>query len=264
MTDPDRTASLTIDVDDVHPPRPGDEDCIALMQKQIHRLQKLAGLGTMSAILAHEFNNLLTPIIGYVQAAQQRDDPRFTATALEKTLAHARHAAGLCAKVLGMASDDTSAPIPTDLRPLVEDALECLGRDPLRDGIVVSIEVSPTLQARINPAAVRQVLFNLLLNARQAMLDRRGTLAITAQRAGDRLVRLSVRDSGPGIAPDLLPRIFEPFVTTKSRADRPDRAGLGLGLYVSRQLVEECGGKLTVESRPGHGATFTLWLPAAG
>src|SRR5262249_3391766 len=117
--------------------------------------------------------------------------------------------------------------------------------------------------ARINPAAIKQVLFNLLLNAREAMANGHGSVTIAGQRAGEGMVRLSVRDSGSGISPEALPHIFEPFYTTKSRADRDDRGGLGLGLYVSKQLVEEGGGKLTVESKPGDGATFTLWLPAA-
>jgi len=264
MSQQTKTAgNLTIDAEEVQAALSGVEDRVALLQRQVQRLQKLAGLGTMSAVLAHEFNNLLTPIIGYVQAAQQRQDAKFTATALEKTLSHARHAAGLCAKILGMASDETTAPASTDLRPLVEDAMECLGRDLTKEGIEIAIEVSPTLQARINPTSIKQVLFNLLLNARQAMLERRGMLTVTAQRVGDHMVRLSVRDNGPGIKAEAIERIFEPFFTTKSRAGRPDRGGLGLGLYVSRQLVEEGGGKLTVESTPGEGATFTLWLPAA-
>ena len=142
MREPTGTAgSLAIDGDEVQAALSGVEDRIALMQKQVQRLQRLAGLGTRAAVLAHEFNNLLTPIIGYAQAAQERRDPSFTAIALEKTLMHARRAAELCARVLGMASDETVPQATTALRPLVEDGIECLGRDMKKDGIEVTVDV---------------------------------------------------------------------------------------------------------------------------
>jgi signal transduction histidine kinase len=256
--------SLAIDPGEVQIDRLGIERRFALLEKQIQRLQKLAALGTMSAVLAHELNNLLTPILGFCQMAAERKDERTTAAAIEKTLSYGRHAAALCQKIMGMATDEADeAPAVTELRPLVEDAVECVARDFSKDGIAVAVEVAPGLAARVHAASIKQVLFNLILNARQAMIERRGHLTITAQRCGDHMVRLSVRDSGPGIAAELLPKIFEPFFSTKTRSDRPDRRGLGLGLFVSKKLVEESGGKLTVESTPGDGATFTLWLPPA-
>lgn len=254
--------SLAIDPNEVQIDRPGIERRFELLEKQIQHLQKLAALGTMSAVLAHELNNMLTPILGFCQMAIDRKDERAMASAVQRTLTYGRHAADLCQKIMGMATDEASDhPAVTLLRPMVEDAIECLARDLSKDGISVAIEVAPTLAARVHAASIKQVLFNLILNARQAMIDRRGHLTITAQRCGEHVLRLSVRDSGPGIAPELLPRIFEPFFSTKTRSDRPDRRGLGLGLYVSKKLVEESGGKLTVESTPGEGATFTLWLP---
>lgn len=256
--------SLAIDPGEVQIDRPGIERRFALLEKQVQRLQKLAALGTMSAVLAHELNNLLTPILGFCQMAIERKDERTMTAALQKTLSYGQHAAGLCRKIMGMATDDAGdQPTVTLLRPMVEDAVECMARDLSKDGIATIVEVAPTLAARVHAASIKQVLFNLILNARQAMMDRRGHLTIVAQRCGDHMVRLSVKDSGPGIAPELLPRIFEPFFSTKSRSESPDRRGLGLGLFVSKQLVEESGGKLTVESPPGEGATFTLWLPPA-
>ncbi len=256
--------SLAIDPGEVQVDRASVERRLALLEKQIQRLQKLAALGTMSAVLAHELNNLLTPILGFCQMAAERKDERTMASAIERTLTYGRHAADLCQKIMGMATDDANEhAAPTPLRPLVEDAVECMARDLSKDGISIAIEVAPTLAARVHAASIKQVLFNLILNARQAMIDRRGHLFITAQRCGEHMVRLSVRDSGPGIAPETLTKIFEPFFSTKTSANRPDRRGLGLGLFVSKQLVEESGGKLTVESTPGDGATFTLWLPPA-
>ncbi len=232
------------------------------LQLQVRRLQKLAAMGTMSAVLAHEFNNLLTPIVGYAQHALQQSDADRMRTALEKTLAHAQRAALLCAKVMGMACDDRMGPEPTPLRPLMEDTIACLGRDLEKDGIEARIDVDPGLVARVHAASLQQALFNLVLNARQALLGRRGRMEIAARRSPEGDLLIGVRDNGPGIRPEMIESIFEPFFTTRNRPDRPDRRGLGLGLTISRQLIEELGGRLTVESRYGHGAEFTIRLPA--
>lgn len=233
------------------------------LQRQIQRLQKFAAMGTMSAILAHEFNNLITPVIAYSEYALRANDAALMQSALDKTLKHARRAADLCRRILGMACDDQMGPVPTRLRPLVVDAVECLARDLEKDCIDVSIDVDDAMSARIHAASIQQVLFNLILNARQAMLGRRGRLVIRAECGSDDRILLHIADNGPGIKADVIEEIFEPFYTTKSRHDRPDRRGLGLGLTISRQLAEENGGTLTVQSRYGHGATFTLALPAA-
>lgn len=224
------------------------------------RLQKLAAMGTMSAMLAHEFNNLLTPLIGHAQMALQRRDAAQMATALERVLRQARRAASLCDKILGMARDDGGAIDRAPLRQIAEDALDCLARDLQRDGIEVEIDIDPALCVRCVPAAIQQVLYNLLVNARQAMLDRGGRLSLAAEPTADGHVRLDVSDTGPGIDPAVLPRLFEPFFSTKGEADRPDRRGLGLGLTISRQLVSESGGELSVTSARGVGTTFTITL----
>ncbi len=255
--------TLSLDPSEVQSDPRGLERRFALLERQIQRLQKLAAMGTMSAALAHEFKNLLTPIVGYAQAGRARGTVEAMSASLERIERIARRGGEVCGKIVAMSGDDGGAPAPTALRPLVDDALDCLGRDLARDGIAIAIEVAPDLRARAHAASIQHVLFNLLINARQAMLKDKGHLTITAQRVGDHMVRLSVRDTGPGIRPEHLPRLFEPFFSTKTRGDEPARRGLGLGLTVSKQLVEQSGGRLTVESTPGAGATFTLWLPAA-
>jgi len=95
------------------------------------------------------------------------------------------------------------------------------------------------------------------------MLGRRGSLTIDAEPVAGGRVAVHVRDSGCGIREEDLPRIFEPFFSTKQYADRPDKRGLGLGLTICRDIVEEHGGELTVESKLGEGTTFTLTVPAA-
>ncbi len=239
------------------------ETRLASMQTQIQRLQRLASLGTMSAMLAHEINNILTPILSYAQYALQQNDTDLMRTALDKTLSNARRMAALCERVLGLASEDDKGPRDQALLPLVTGAVESLGRGLERDNIELTVDLPEDLTAHVHGGHLQQVLFNLVLNARQAMLGRRGRLTISGGSAESGRVTLTIADNGPGIRSDDLDRIFEPFFTTKHHHDRPDRRGIGLGLTICRQLIEDMGGSIVVESRPGRGATFTLDLPAA-
>jgi len=241
----------------------GLEQRMADLQHQVERLQRLASLGTVSAMLAHEFNNILTPIVSYCGYAMQRQDPELMRTAVEKTHKNAQRLTTLCNRILGMAVDDQMGPTETALLPLARDAVECLGRDLDKDDITVSVDVAEDLKARATAGSLQQVLFNLVINARQAMLDRPGALRISARRTDDGRVVIDVSDTGCGIKPENLERIFEPFFTTKEHENRPDRRGIGLGLHVCKQLMEEQGGGIAVRSKPGEGTTFTLTLPAA-
>jgi signal transduction histidine kinase len=111
-----------------------------------------------------------------------------------------------------------------------------------------------------DPNQLQQVLINLLMNALEATLPG-GHVQVTAApraEAGRPGVRFGVADTGPGIPPDVLPRVFEPFFTTK-----PPGQGTGLGLAICRDIVKEHGGEIQVESQPGAGTTFTVWLPEA-
>jgi signal transduction histidine kinase len=125
------------------------------------------------------------------------------------------------------------------------------------EGIDVRLQFDPELPcAAVDPAQLGQILLNLLSNALQAMGEGgHGTLTVTGEQRPDGRVCLTVADSGPGIAPDVIPRIFEPLFTTKAR-------GLGLGLWVSRTLAHANGGDLAVTSRPGDGARFLLTMPS--
>jgi len=121
-------------------------------------------------------------------------------------------------------------------------------------GVELIREIEPGLPAvRADRDQILQVLLNLVRNAVEAMPDG-GPVRVTARREGEAVV-FSVTDSGPGISPEDLPRVFEPYFTTKE-------GGTGLGLAIARRIAEEHGGRLDLESTPGRGATFTLRLPA--
>lgn len=241
----------------------GLEQRMGLLQKQVEQLQRLAALGTISTMLAHEFNNILTPIVSYCGYALQRGDADLMRTAVEKTHSNAQRMTRLCGKILGMAVDDQMGPIDTVLYPLVCDAVECLGRDLEKDNITLAIDVPQDLKARATAGSLQQVLFNLVINARQAMLDSAGQLRISARQTDDAKVVIEVADNGPGIKPEHIDRIFEPFFSTKGHENKRDRHGIGLGLHICRQLMQEQGGSIGVKSEFTKGATFLLTLPAA-
>jgi len=236
------------------------EDHLAKLQNQLVRAQRLASLGTMASMIAHEFNNLLTPVVSYAQYALTQQDPDLWRKALERAFESGRKAAEVAQELLSF-SRGTGKGDASDVPAVVESAIRSLGRDLAKDNIQLRLELAPA-RAAISPHLLQQVLFNLILNARQAMLGRPGRLHVSAAAEAGR-VSITVRDSGPGIPPDILPRIFDPFFTTKGKADRPDLQGSGLGLAISKQIVAEAGGEIAVESRPGEGACFTIILPAA-
>lgn len=230
------------------------------LQRQVQRLQRFASLGTVSTILAHEFNNLLTPILSYCQYAQTQSEPELLKKAVAMAYKNSQRLSTLCGKILGMASDDLMGPVDTEIRPLLDDAASCLGRDLGKEDIEVTLDAAPNLRARAHAGSLRQVLFNLVLNARQAMLDRGGRLRLSARQREGGGVEITIADTGCGIRAEDLEHIFEPFFTTKGH-EHDDRRGLGLGLYITRQLMEEQGGTISVQSRRGSGTTFTLTLP---
>ena len=221
---------------------------VAQLGKQLRQAQKLASLGTMSAMLAHEFNNLLTPIVSYSQYALRKNDPDLIRSAAERAFTQATRVVELCERILGLAAGDEQQIAPVNLARLIDDSLKCLGRDLAKDNITVAVEIDPTLAIAANANLMQQVFFNLILNARQAMLGRPGRLTITAKPQGS-AVTVAVADTGAGIKPDDLTRIFEPFFSTKRNADRPDKGGVGLGLAVCRDIVQEQIGRASCRER---------------
>lgn len=232
------------------------------LRKQLRETQRLAALGTMSAMVAHEFNNLMTPVISYAQYAMEKGDEALMKRAVEKSLQQAKRASHMCDRILGLASQQHLGPGPVDLAPLVTDTIASLGRDLGKDGIQLRVNVPEEMRLRANAGQLQQVLFNLILNARQAMLGKPGTMTVSAEPTADSRVALRVKDTGCGIKPEDMQKIWEPFFTTRRQGDRPDQRGIGLGLTICKDIIEEQGGAIAVESQPGMGTTFTITLPA--
>jgi signal transduction histidine kinase len=244
------------------------------MQAQLDRLreqlcesQRLATIGTIAAVIAHEFNNLLTPIVSYSQFALQsaqsdKPDQELIKKALNKAFQSSSKAGKICTSMLGLARGESAFGQVT-IQELVDETLSVLARDPAKDGIALRVQVQPGLSVSGDPVQLEQVLLNLLINARQAMLGGRGgSITIRAQlteNGGE--VRLQVIDTGPGIPEKLLPKIFQPFFTTKGTTRKGETRGTGLGLAICKEIVEHHKGRIVVQSEVGRGTTFSIYLP---
>jgi signal transduction histidine kinase len=236
-----------------------------VLQSQVEKLQPLAMIGSASSMIAHEINNLLTPLGNYAELAlQHQDDRDLVEKALRKAVMSCQRASKVMQSMMAMAHGRTQDKVTAFLKPLIEDVFACLARDFSRDGITVKIEVPEDLEVHAVTVQLQQVVMNLVLNAREAMLDRGGTLTIRAQSL-DEAVILEVRDTGSGIPAETLERIFEPFFSTKHPAGRPGECfGTGLGLALCKTVVDAHNGHLCVRSKPGGGTLFRISLPKPG
>jgi signal transduction histidine kinase len=245
------------------------EQQLSVLREQVMQTQRLATIGTIAAVIAHEFNNLLTPVISYSQvalASAQSDSPdmELIKKALAKSFAGATKAGKVCASMLGLARGESEQTI-VNVQSLVDETLLVLARDPQKDGIALRVQVQPGLKVKGDAVQLEQVLLNLLINARQAMLGRvtgsAGSITIKASATDDRHVRISITDTGPGIADNHKVKIFEPFFTTKGTTQNGEQRGTGLGLAICRQIIDHHCGRIEVASEVGRGTTFTLVLP---
>lgn len=237
-----------------------------LLREQLTESQRLATIGTIAAVIAHEFNNLLTPIVSYSQFALQsaesdKPDMELIRKALSKSYQSSSKAGRICASMLGLARGESSLG-QVSVQQLVDETLAVLARDPKKDGIALRVQVQPELRVHGDPVQLEQVLLNLLINARQAMLGRGGSITIKAQPIEGEEVRIQVIDTGPGIPEKLMPKIFEPFFTTKGTARKGEAKGTGLGLAICKEIIEHHQGRIEVQSEVGKGTTFNIHLPA--
>jgi two-component system, NtrC family, sensor histidine kinase PilS len=225
------------------------------MEEAMARSARLADLGGVAAGLAHELRNPLASISGCVellraQAASDEEGGRLMEIVLRET-------ARLDQLVSDFLQFSRPAPLkrePVDLALLLSETLDVFAHDPVAAGLEVARALVPA-PAECDADRIRQVAWNLLLNAAQAMKGRgSGRITVHSGPAGGGQVTFSIEDDGPGIAAADLERIFLPFYTTKER-------GSGLGLANVHRVIDAHGGRIGVESEPGRGARFQVWLP---
>ena len=212
--------------------------------------------------IAHEVNNVLTPILAWVQAAQRSNDPELEKKALSVMMRNGEMLSAMCDRVLTIGAATSVSREFVSVRTAIDEAVASLCRDLSKDCIGLSVDADGSVMVWADALQLRQVLFNLFLNAREAMLaDRRGRLKISARRDGD-TVTIEIRNTGASIPAELLPHVFEPLQTSKSSQGNGRQRCSGLGLALCRDLVGENGGTISVASEPEAGTTFTIKLPA--
>ncbi len=234
---------------------------VAAMQQQVIEAQRLSALGELVSTTTHEFNNVLMTILNYAKMGVRHQDPALRDKAFQKILAAAERAAKITNSVLGVARNRSQSFEPTDLAALIEESLVLLERELSKYRISIETELGKVPPARAVGNQIQQVLLNLMINARQAMPEGgRLMLKLTHDAQGD-TVDLTIRDTGRGIAAEKLPRIFEPFFSTKQGPDASGKGGSGLGLSACRNIIELHRGRIRVESRVGVGTAFIIKLP---
>lgn len=243
------------------------------MELQLRQAQKFQALGTLAGGIAHDFNNILSIVMGFTQliadATPKGSLPHDYGHEIIKAV---NRAADLVRQILTFCRSRERNPVPIMIEPLAKEAVKML-----RASLPSSIEIRTTIKVPgwilADPTQIFQILLNLASNGAHAMKDRGGVLEIVVQEtdtdpavgspghpslAPGRYVRIEVGDTGTGMAPEILERIFDPYFTTKEPGE-----GTGLGLSVVQGIVRSHRGEVLVESVPGQGSRFFVYIPRA-
>lgn len=241
------------------------------LESQLRQAHKMQAIGTLAGGIAHDFNNILTVILGYTELAmRQGGQNEALERHLQDVLTAGQRAKDLVRQILTFSRQTELEYTPIQLHPLINEGLQML-RATLPSTIAIRQAIAPDAGTVLaDPTQIQQVLLNLCTNAAHAMRETGGVIEVRLEpvdisigrltvsldlKAGP-YVRLTVRDTGPGMAPEIIEHIFDPFFTTKDTGE-----GTGMGLAVVHGIVTGHGGALTVESAPGQGATFAVYLP---
>jgi PAS domain S-box-containing protein len=242
-----------------------------LLEKQLQQAQKMEAIGTLAGGIAHDFNNILSGILGYTEISLHRaGDNVYLKRNLTRILDGCHRAKELVKNILTFSRNNDEKVEPLEIQIIVKEALKLL-----RASIPSTVEFKQRIHPRsiiviARPTQIHQVIMNLCTNAAQAMQPGGGLLEVCLETvemtsgqcesnpglAPGLYCCLTVRDTGEGIDPDNLERIFEPYFTTKEQT-----GGTGLGLSVVHGIVTSIGGTVTVQSQPGDGALFAIHLP---
>lgn len=242
------------------------------LQEQLYQAQKLDTLGALAGGIAHDFNNILAVILGFTELALARGSDEGMRHMHQQVLTASRRGRELVSRILSFSRFHHPERVPTALTDVIADAARFI-RATLPSTITVDTDLPASCPpALIDPNQLHQVLLNFATNGAHAMRDHHGTFTLRLATETLRELRpaatgmiapgtyhvISASDTGYGMDVAVQRRIFEPFFTTKQEGE-----GTGLGLSVARAIIEAHGGQIDVESAPGRGATFRLYLPVA-
>ncbi len=240
------------------------------LENLVRQSQKMQAIGTLAGGIAHDFNNILTAILGFAELSvilcKEND---LLKSNLTEIITASERASKLIDQILTFSRQTEKNVSSLRLDPIVKEVLKLL-RASLPANIEISIDIRSKAMVRADPTQIHQVVMNLCTNAYQALADQNGWIRVTLDSvmiaphegvdlgnlpAGE-YVTLTVADNGRGVAREHVNRIFEPYFTTKDKNE-----GTGLGLSVVHGIVNDHGGAVTVESNPGKGSSFTVYLP---
>jgi two-component system sensor kinase FixL len=234
------------------------------LQSELVHASRLSAMGQMASALAHELNQPLTAVINYIQACRRllgmKDArPERLADAMEKAVAQATRAGQIIHRMRQFIEKGETERQPESINKIVEEASALALVGARESGILVRMELSPDLPPLlVDRIQIQQVVLNLVRNGMEALAAcERRELVIRTRRADADLVEVAVSDTGPGLSPDVASQLFQPFVTTKAK-------GMGLGLSISRSIIEAHGGRLRAAPNPEGGVTFRFELPLPG
>ena len=241
------------------------------LQNQLVQAQKLEAIGTLAGGIAHDFNNILFAITGFTELAMMDlpADSRARSN-MERVMQAAKRSGDMVKQILAFSRRGHGEVLSLDLTPLVKEGLKFL-RGAIPSTIELRQSIEPNLDKILGDATkIHQVLMNLCINASHAIKDAKGTIAVELSQMGlgpdfteknpplvpGKYVRLRVSDTGSGIAPEIMEKIFDPYFTTKEAGK-----GTGLGLSVVREIVRSHNGAITLNSGVGKGSTFDVFFP---
>ena len=238
------------------------------LERQLRHTQKMEAIGTLAGGVAHDFNNVLTPIMGYTEIIRlklQQDgfSDKAVFEYLEQILKASKRAKSLVEQVLTFSRSTEKKAMLQFMHPIIKEVMKLM-RVTLPSTIVIHEEVNERCgRVLIDPVQIHQVLINLCTNAAHAMTGRHGVLSVKLDKILPTIgskdwLELSVADTGDGIEQDMLERIFEPYFSTKEKT-----SGTGMGLAMVHGIISRQGGHIEVESEIGKGSVFRVRLPIA-
>ncbi len=240
-------------------------------EDRLRQAQKMEAIGALAGGIAHDFNNLLTVILGFSEVLRRRLEPLDPARGDADQIALTAHrAAQLTRQLLAFSRKQLLQPVIFDVTQCIRDMSRMLLRVIGEDIELETLLPESPMRCKTDPGQIEQAILNLVVNARDAM-PRGGKLTIEAHQVyldeehcrlhpnahPGEYIQISVADTGSGMSPEVLARVFEPFFTTKEVG-----SGTGLGLAMVYGIVQQSGGHVEARTQPGHGSTFTLYLPA--
>lgn len=230
------------------------------LQEQLIYSEKMAGIGTLTGGIAHEFNNLLQIIKGHTEYARKTQKPQDIQEAFDIVISNTERARRIVRDLQAFANQEISKKERLYVTDLIESVLALTTEHFEKHNIKIVKKYKSIPLIKVNRGKMEQVFLHMVTNARDAMLPEGGKLEIEVRQSGQNIV-ISFSDTGKGIISKNLGKIFEPFYTTKGPAGKSEIPGIGLGLSVSYGIVKRHGGTIDVESKIGKGTTFTIRLP---